>query len=221
MQTPSRRGYALLAAVFVASLAALVAFQSSGPRKTSPPYTGDLSIFEKEGRDQRLHIDQVMDTLTIGPGKNVADIGAGSGWFAVRAARKVTDTGKVYAVDINPEAIHYVDERVAKDGIRNVTAILSKPDDPMLPANSVDVVLLLKTYHEVAHPIQLMKNLEPALRPGAKIGIIDRNGTGEDHGVAKATVVREMGDAGYRLIGEQDQLVKDDNMDYFLIFVVK
>ena len=72
------------------------------PRKTSTPYTGDLSIFEYPDREQKLHIEQVMDALGIKPGKNVADIGAGSGWFTVRAARRVTATGTVYAVDINP-----------------------------------------------------------------------------------------------------------------------
>src|SRR5437899_9993654 len=62
-------------------------------RKTSRPYTGDLSIFESPGRDERLQINRVMDILGIRPGKNVADIGAGSGWFTVRAARRVTETG--------------------------------------------------------------------------------------------------------------------------------
>ena len=190
-------------------------------RKTSTPYTGDLSIFELPGRDQRLHIEQVMDALDIAPGKNVADIGAGSGWFTVQAAKRVTATGTVYAVDINPEAIQYIDRRIAKDGVHNVKTILNKPDDPTLPANSIDAVLLLKTYHEVEHPIVLMRNLRPALRPGAKVGIVDRNGNGDNHGIGKAVVVREMQQAGYELKDEQDSLVKDDNMDYFLIFTKK
>src|SRR5215468_7461384 len=80
-------------------------------RKTSTPYAGDLSIFETAGRDERLHINQVMDILAIAPGKSVADIGAGSGWFTVRAAKRVTSSGMVYAVDINPEAIQYINER--------------------------------------------------------------------------------------------------------------
>src|SRR5579864_2692955 len=70
---------------------------SPDTRKTSKPYTGDLSIFDSPGRDQRLQINRVMDILGVAPGKNVADIGAGSGWFTVRAARRVAETGKVYA----------------------------------------------------------------------------------------------------------------------------
>src|SRR5208282_6233407 len=110
----------------------------SAQRKTSNPYTGDLSIFESPGRDERLQINRVMDMLGIEPGKNVADIGAGSGWFTVRAARRVTGSGTVYAVDINPEAIHYIDQRAKKDHLQNIKTILSQPDDPQVRSDSID-----------------------------------------------------------------------------------
>jgi ubiquinone/menaquinone biosynthesis C-methylase UbiE len=212
----------VFAGLVLLTIGAMIAQQTaSHQRKTSEPYTGDLSIFETPDRDQRLHIDQVMDALAITPGKNVADIGAGSGWFTVRAAKRVTTSGTVYAVDINPEAIKYIDERIGKGSIHNVKTILSKPDDPQLPAHSIDAVLLLKTYHEVANPVALMHNLRPALRPDARIGIIDRNGSGADHGVQKNVVVQEMSQAGYELKDEKDSLVSEDKVDYFLIFAAK
>jgi ubiquinone/menaquinone biosynthesis C-methylase UbiE len=158
-----------------------------------------------------------MDILSIQPGKTVADIGAGSGWFTVRAARRVGETGTVYAVDINPDAIRYVSSRAEKEKLHNIKTILGKPDNPLLPATAVDSVLLLKTYHEVADPVTLLRNLKSSLRPGAKIGIIDRNGNGEDHGVARDIVIREAQEAGYRLQEEYD-FVKPDKMDYFLVF---
>ena len=187
-------------------------------RKTSEPYTGDLSIFDAPGRDKRLQIDRVMDILGVAPGKSVADIGAGSGWFTVRAARRVGERGGVYAVDINPESIRYVEERARKEKLRNVKTILGKADDPLLPAGVVDAVLLLKTYHEVAEPVALLRNLRAALRPGARVGIIDRNGNGEDHGVGRDVVLREAAQAGYKLL-EQYDFVKGDKMDYFLVLV--
>jgi len=192
----------------------------SPQRKTSTPYTGDLSIFDAPGRDERLQINRVMDMLGIEPGKSVADIGAGSGWFTVRAARRVTASGTVYAVDINPEAIQYIDGRAKKEQRQNIRTILSKPDDPQIPADSIDAVLLLKTYHEVAHPVVLLRNLRSSLKPGAKIGIIDRNGNGANHGVSKDVVVREAAEAGYELRDTED-FVKADGMDYFLIFTAK
>jgi ubiquinone/menaquinone biosynthesis C-methylase UbiE len=190
---------------------------SQGRRKTSEPYTGDLSIFEAPGREDRLQINRVMEILSITQGKAVADIGAGSGWFTVRAAKRVGAGGIVYAVDINPEAVRYIGERAQKEQLQNVKAILSKPDDPLLPGHSIDAVLLLKTYHEVAQPVVLLQNLRTALRPGAKIGVIDRNGNGEDHGVSRDVVVKEAKEAGYSLLQQYD-FVKGDKMDYFLVF---
>ena len=185
-------------------------------RKTSEPYTGDLSIFDAPGRDEKLQINRVMSILGMESGKNVADIGAGSGWFTVRAARRVGAEGKVFAADINPEAVSHIKARAQQEQLSNVTAILSKPDDPLLQPDSVDAVLLLKTYHEVAHPVELLRHLRPALRAGAKVGVIDRNGNGENHGVGKDVVIREAQEAGYRLVKQYD-FVKD-GMDYFLVF---
>ena len=181
------------------------ATERSEQRKTSKPYTGDLSIFDSPGRDERLQINRVMDILGIAPGKTVADIGGGSGWFTVRAAKRVRDTGTVYAIDINPEAIRYIESRIRKENLRNVKPILGKPDNPLLPA-TVNAVLLLKTYHEVAEPIELLRNLRPSLAAGARVGVIDRSGNGENHGVARDIVIREANAAGYQLL-EQDDFV--------------
>jgi cyclopropane fatty-acyl-phospholipid synthase-like methyltransferase len=189
----------------------------SEPRKTSQPYTGDLSIFENKDRDQKLQVQRVMDILGIREGAHVADIGAGSGWFTVRAAKRVGSTGAVYAVDINPESIAYINRRTQQDRIANVHTILSHEDDPMLSKNSIDSVLLLKTYHEVAHPVLLLENLRSSLRSGARVGIIDRNGKGDDHGVSRDVVIQEAAQAGYQL-QEQYDFVKGDGQDYFLVF---
>jgi cyclopropane fatty-acyl-phospholipid synthase-like methyltransferase len=196
------------------------ALAQSPKRATSTPYAGDLSIFDSPGREQRLHIDRVMDILGLAPGKGVADIGAGSGWFTVLAAQRVGPAGTVYAVDINPEAIHYIDRRVEKQSLPNVKTILSTPDDPKLPKAAVDAVLLLKTYHEVADPVALLEHLRPALRPGAYLGIIDRNGDAANHGVSQKIVVNEATQAGYHLV-DTYAFVKDDGMDYFLLFTVR
>jgi SAM-dependent methyltransferase len=191
--------------------------KSETQRPTSAPYKGDLSIFEYPDRDRKLHVNRIMSLLGIVPGKSVADIGAGSGWFTVRAAARVGPSGRVYAEDINPDAIRYITNRAAKEKLANVRTVLGEVNDTKLPLSSVDAVLILKTYHEFAHPVPLMKRLRESLRSGAKVGIIDRNGNGTDHGLMPDTVVREMGQAGYHRIGKYD-FTKDDGDDYFLIF---
>ncbi len=190
------------------------------PRPTSTPYSGDLSIFETPGRDERLQIQRVMDLLRIKPGSVVADLGAGSGWFTVRAATRVGTNGTVYAEDINPEAIRYIDERLKKEKMGNVRTVLGTPDDPKLPPQSVDAVLMLKVYHEVAHPAALLANLRPALKAGARVGIVDRNGDGTDHGLNADVVKREMKLAGFKLAGSYD-FTKADGQDYFLVFTAQ
>ena len=185
---------------------------------TSTPYSGDLSIFEKPGRDQRLQIDRVMDLLNLKPGSTVADIGAGSGWFSVRAALRVAPTGHVIAEDINPQAITYIQQRAQREHLTDIEALLGTADDPKLAPSSIDAALMLKVYHEIAHPQPVLANLRAALKPGARFGIIDRNGNGADHGLDEAIVRAEVERAGFRQVDHYD-FTKADNEDYFLIFV--
>ena len=161
-----------------------------------------------------------MDMLGIEPGKTVADVGAGSGWFTVRAAKRVTDKGAVYAVDINPKAIDYIQRRAEREDLHNIKTVLGREDNPLLPTATIDAVLLLKTYHEVAKPVALLSSLRSSLKPGARVGIIDRNGNGEDHGVKGDVVIREAAQAGFKLVSKSD-FVKGDGMDYFLVFTAQ
>jgi len=132
----------------------------------------------------------------------------------------VSNSGLVYAVDINRDYLDYIEKRAGRESLANIRSILGKDDDPLLPEKSVDAVLLLKTYHEVAQPIRLLKHVREAMRPGALLGIIDRNGKGGDHGIDKDIVIEEAGRAGFILINQFD-FVKPDNVDYFLVFRVK
>ena len=218
-----RLSYPLSLLVLLAVLApfsrhSALAQQANVPqRQTSTPYTGDLSVFEYKDRDKKLQIQRVMDLLGMKPGSSVADIGAGSGWFTVRAAARVGPHGAVFAEDINPVAVQTIGARAQKAGLTNVHPVQGTPDDPRLPKGSLNAVLMMKSYHEIAHPETLLKNLKPALRPGAKLGIIDRNGNAADHGVNEAIVMKELNAAGFHRVGRYD-FTKADGQDYFLIF---
>jgi predicted methyltransferase len=210
--------------VLSSRLQAAVSLQQASPvqadritRPTSEPYTGDLSIFEDPNRAEKLQVERVMDVLQIKEGSSVADIGAGSGWFTVRAARRVGAAGTVYAVEINPDYLKHIAERAEREHLPNIRTVLGKEDDATLPARSVDSVLMLKTYHEIAQPIRLLARLREAMRPGALLGIIDRNGRGDDHGIDPKVVTAEAARAGFSLTNQYD-FVKGDGMDYFLAF---
>ena len=191
--------------------------QAPPTHPTSTPYTGDLSIFDEPGRDQKLQIQRVMDTLKLRPGSDIADIGAGGGWFSVRAARRVAPHGVVYAEDINQNAIDTIHERSVKENLPNIATILGTPDDPKIPATSLDAAVMLRVYHEIAHPPVLLSHLHAELRPGALFGVIDHPGNGADHGIDADVVIPEVERAGFRLVQQYD-FTKGDQNDYFLVF---
>jgi predicted methyltransferase len=187
-------------------------------RPTSRPHAGDPSIFEHPLRGERLQIERVMDLLGIERGSTVADVGAGGGWFSVRAARRAGPSGRVVAVEINPSYVDAIAERARREQLDNLRSQLGTEDDPGLQAESFDAVLLLKTYHELSEPIAMLSALHRALRPSGRLGIIDRNGRGDDHGIDEAVVRAEAERAGFSLVARHDWKSREERVDYFVIF---
>ena len=127
---------------------------------------------EKE-RDAAGEPRQLVRLLGIKSGMTVADIGAGSGYYVVRLSPIVGPHGHVIAEDVVPEYLRALRRRLRDLRLQNVTISLGEPHDPRLPTNSLDVAILVHMYHEIAEPYALLYNLIPALKPGARVGIID------------------------------------------------
>jgi len=202
-------------------VAALLAFppqQATPPtHPTSKPYTGDLSVFEDPARDKNLQVDRVMDTLNLHAGSSVADIGAGGGWFSVRAAKRVGATGHVLAEDINPAAVDAIRARAIKENLLNIEPYLGTSDDPKLPPASLDAALMLRVYHEIAHPPLLLASLFASMKPGARLAVIDHPGHGDDHGINADIVIAEVQRSGFHFVKQYD-FTKGDQNDYLLLF---
>jgi predicted methyltransferase len=207
-------------AVLLATVSLALPAQTPATHPTSTPYSGDLSIFEDPGRAERLHIDRVMDVLKLRPGKVVADIGAGGGWFTVRAAKRVAPGGQVIAEDINTHATESIRDRAAREHLEDIQPLLGTPDDPHLAADSLDAALMLRVYHEVAHPPVLLGHLVEAMKPGALFGVIDHDGHGDDHGINADVVRAEVERSGLHFVKRYDFTSGDQN-DYFLVFEKK
>jgi SAM-dependent methyltransferase len=174
----------------------------------SPQWTDEAT------RDAAHEADTVMALLGLRPGTAVADIGAGSGYYVARMAKRVTSTGVVYGQDIMPRYLRYLRERVDRDELNNVRLVLGDPHDPRLPKASVDVVTMIHMYHEIEQPFGLLTNLVPALRPGARIAILDMNRRTDQHGTPPALLRCEMEAVGY-----QQQSFHDLGIDgYVAIF---
>jgi len=155
---------------------------------------------EKE-RDAVDETGQVVRLLGIKPGMTIADIGAGSGYYTVRLSPIVGPNGRIIAQDVERDYLAGLRQRVRELGLQNVTIGLGEPHDPRLQASSVDVALLVHMYHEIAQPYALLYNLAPALRPGARVGILDATGHTAEHGTPVALLRCELKAVGYREVG--------------------
>ena len=166
------------------------------PRRRVASITAEVWS-DEASRDAAGEADTVMSALGIGPGSRVADIGAGSGYFTSRLARRVGPSGRVYAEDIVPEVLQVLAARVRREKLDNVTLGRGDPHDPRLPPRSVDVALLVNMYHEVDQPFGLMYNLAPALRPGGRVAIVDLDRETWAHGTPRSLLACELAAVGY------------------------
>jgi len=188
---------AIAAAVSLAAIAAGAGFPA--PER---PVAGIISpVFSDEAtRDGNREADRVLDRLGITPGVRVADIGAGTGYYTVRVARRLGAGATVYAEDIKPEYLEQLRARLGREKIQTVTLVLGRPGDPMLPHSSIDVAILSHVYHEIENPFEFLYHLQPALAPGARVGIVDVDRPTQDHGTPPALLRCEAAAVGYRQV---------------------
>ena len=153
---------------------------------------------ERPERDEEEHSEKLVEQLKVKPGDVVADIGAGTGYFTRRLASKTGPKGEVLAVDIQPEMLELLTNQMAAAGIKNVKPVLGTITDPKLPADSVDLALMVDVYHEFDHPWEMMQAITRALKPGGRVVFVEFRG--EDpavpikllHKMTEAQVKKEM-----------------------------
>jgi predicted methyltransferase len=154
---------------------------------------------EKE-RDNAGESTQLVRLLGIKSGMTIADVGAGSGYYVVRLSPIVGPSGRIIAEDVVPKYLQGLRRRVRDLGFQNVVITLGDPHDPRLPADSLDIAILVHMYHEIAQPYGLLYNLVPALKPGARVGIVDAYGPTSEHGTPPNLLRCELAVVGYREI---------------------
>jgi SAM-dependent methyltransferase len=174
-------------------------------------------VFDDPQRDAWQKPHEVIQALELRPTDVVADIGAGTGYFAVRLAHNVPN-GRVFAVDTEPAMVKHLAERAKRNGLGNLTAIAGAPDDPKLPGKA-DLVLLVDVYHHVSNRERYFSKVADSLKPGGRVAIIDFRAD-SPHGPPKAAriaperVKAELAKAGYTLMQEHAFLPNQ----YFLVF---
>jgi tRNA A58 N-methylase Trm61 len=114
-----------------------------------------------------------MDSLGIGPGMIIGEAGAGDGYFTFHLSARVGEKGKIYANDIDKRALKSLEDRCKREGVRNVTAVIGEVDDPLFPKRELDCVVMMMAFHDFEKPVEWMKNVRAALKPGSFLAIID------------------------------------------------
>ena len=170
---------------------------------------------DERERDAAGEPRQLVRLLGIKSGMTVADVGAGSGYYVVRLSPIVGPRGRVIAEDVMPEYLRRLRRRVRDLGLQNVAISLGEPHDPRLPADLLDIAILVHMYHEIAQPYALLYNLVPALKSGARVGIVDAFKPTSEHGTPPKLLRCELAAVGYREIS-LDRLTGSDA--YLTIF---
>lgn len=128
---------------------------------------------DREERDIEEAPDKALDALDLREGSVVADIGAGSGYMTVRMAKRVGPTGRVFAEDIQPQMIDLLKARLSRERVTNVTPVLGTFDDPKLPADTIDLMLLVDVYHEFSEPVKMLAGMRTALKSGGRLVLLE------------------------------------------------
>lgn len=216
----------LLALSLVTLLSPVLAQQSVRPGINDHYENADVrrwqGIFERDGREVWDRRDDIVAALNLKQGAIVADVGAGTGFFALMFAQEIGQGGRVYAVDITPNFVESIRTRAKGMGYRNVIGVVNIPRSVMLPVRSVDQVFISDTYHHFEYPESMLASIHAALRPGGKLVVIDFK---RIPGVSipwvikhvragEETVLHEIGQAGFTLVERKDFM----KTQYFLSF---
>jgi len=201
---------------------ALVASAQQAPRPGVHPVSGRVFAqvmsfrgaewLEREERDIEEAADTALDALDLTKGLGVADVGAGSGYMTVRMAKRVGDTGRVYATDIQPQMLTLLQQRLTEEAITNVTPVLGLVDDPKLPDGVLDLELLVDVYHELSEPQKMLRGLRNALKPGGRLVLLEYRKEDpsvpilEDHKMTVAQAKQEVEAEGFALSRVDERL---------------
>jgi ubiquinone/menaquinone biosynthesis C-methylase UbiE len=158
---------------------------------------------QNANRDSWQEPERILDSLDIKAGMIIGEAGAGNGYFTFHLAKRVGSSGKIYANDIKEGVLENIRERCIEEDIYNIKTVLGKEDNPLFPAGNLDMVIMMRAFHDFSKPVQWMKNVIPALKPGAPLVIIDmdpdRAGHSWDHFMTKEKLLATMGKTDFNL----------------------
>lgn len=200
-------------------VAAMPGAETHGQHGNPEDLDGYIARMEEPERAQWQKPAEVVAALQLKPGQVACDIGAGPGYFSLRLARAVGDSGRVFAVDVEPRILEALGKRIESAGVHNVTPVLSLPDDALLPPGACDLILIVDTYHHLPDGPAYLRRLSRSLRAGGRMVNIDFHrrdlpvGPPVAHKVSREAFLRDAQAAGFKLVAEHHFLP----YQYFLV----
>ena len=170
-----------------------------------------IDWLERKEREMEENTSLLLKNLAVKPGMLIADIGAGSGYHSALLS-KMVGTGKVFAVDVEPEMIGYLNERIKQEKLARIVPVLSTEQKVSLPENTVDMMLLVDVYHEFSYPYEMALSMRAALKPGGKLVLVEFRSEDQTvpiktiHKMSEAQAVKEFKAAGFTFDKNIDNL---------------
>lgn len=190
--------------LFLAGLALLAVAQARAPALRFPSPSRPVSSIvtnrwsDEDERERTGEAETVLRLAGVRAGQTAADIGAGEGYYVLKLARAVGPAGRVYGEDIVPRYVRGLRRRVAR--LRNVEVVLGTPDDPRLPAHSVDRAFMIHMYHEISQPYALLWRLHGSMKAGGLVAVVDNDRATGSHGTPPALLRCEFAAVGFRQV---------------------
>ena len=184
----------------------------------------EAEMFNRKASDPTNKPDKIVEALALQQGQDIADVGAGGGYFALQFAETVGKDGRVFAVDTNPKFLEYIRHCAKENGFENIETVLAAEDAPNLPDKSIDLIFMRNVCHHLTNRVEYFKKLKNTLKSNGRIAIIEYKSSGGrfsfhrrfGHYVPKETLMAEMKEAGYKLIKDFDFLPEQSFMIFSL-----
>jgi ubiquinone/menaquinone biosynthesis C-methylase UbiE len=215
--------------LILALLLALCSFQTSFAQSEHPVTgrriapvmgVGGAPWLDRSEREMEEAPDKALDAIDLRPGMVVADVGAGTGYFSLKIARRVGPGGKVYANDIQPEMLEKLRANAQREKLANIETVLGSEADPKLPAGKIDIVLLVDVYHEFSQPQEMLQHIRASLKPDGRLILLEYRKEDPavpirpEHKMSVPEVKTEVEPEGYKL----DKVIETLPRQHILIF---
>lgn len=165
-------------------------------------YTGAEWLI-RENRESEERCSLLLSNLGVKPGMTIVDMGCGNGFYSLKMAKMVGKKGRILAVDVQPQMLFYLRNRMEDEGIENITPILGSFHNPRLPPNTADLILMVDVYHELSHPEKMLADMRNSLKPNGLVVLLEYRAEDPDvpikplHKMTKAQVDHEMSTNGF------------------------